>query len=61
MEKPTFSPSLLSSRGTDRQCLLFVRDGMIEFLSDCAHELRGQIVAMKDDELSKAANSDDSD
>lgn len=44
MEKPTFSPSLLCNKGLPDQCHLFVRDGRIEYLSDCHHELRGQTV-----------------
>lgn len=47
MEKPTFSPSLLVHGATDKRCHSFVRDGKIEFLSDCFHELRGQTVEMK--------------
>lgn len=45
-ERPTFSPSLLCSPGTEMQCHLFVRDGRIEFLGDCRHELAGQTVEM---------------
>lgn len=44
MERPTFSPSLLYP---DRRCHLFLRDGMIEFLSDCTHELAGRTVPME--------------
>lgn len=40
MEKPTFSPSLLYVG----RCHLFLTDGRIQFLSDCAHELAGQTV-----------------
>lgn len=47
MEKPTFQPSLLTERGTNRQCHLFVRDGEIQFLDDCSHELRGKTVPME--------------
>jgi hypothetical protein len=48
-ERPTFGPSVLS-RGTygeaneARVCHSFVRDGRIEFLSDCTHALAGQTV-----------------
>jgi hypothetical protein len=51
MEKPTFEPSVLTERGTDRQCHLFVRDGSIQFLSDCTHELAGQTVPMEDEDI----------
>jgi len=44
MNKPTFSPSLLVNGMTEQRCHSFVRDGKIEFLSDCWHELRGQTV-----------------
>lgn len=50
MEKPTFNPSLLVRIGDDRQCHLFVRDGMIEFLGDCHHELKGKTVEMEEAE-----------
>ena len=45
-EKPTFSPSLLS-QGRVR-CHMFVRDGMIQFLGDSEHSLRGQTVEIPD-------------
>lgn len=48
LDKPTFSPSLVVRAGTDRVCHSFVRDGNIQFLNDCHHELAGQTVAMKD-------------
>lgn len=58
MEKPTFSPSLLvrwpdpdGQPGNTNVCHSFVRDGVIEFLSDCTHKLAGQKVAMKPREL----------
>lgn len=45
VERPTFSPSVLCSwpPNPDR-CHSFVRDGRIEFLSDCTHSLAGQMV-----------------
>lgn len=49
MEKPTFTPSLLVRTGDDRQCHLFVRDGMIQYLDDCYHELKGRAVEMEDE------------
>jgi hypothetical protein len=42
LERPTFSPSL-AYRG-ERLCHVFVRDGKIQFLADCWHELRNQTV-----------------
>lgn len=58
MEKPTFSPSLLvrgaaienHTEGAARfhgRCHSFVRDGMIQFLADCEHELAGQTVPVE--------------
>lgn len=45
LEKPTFSPSLLYPDKKIR-CHLFLKAGIIEFLTDCGHELRGQKVVM---------------
>lgn len=50
-DRPTFSPSMLTyepmSDGTHRTiCHSFVRDGKIEFLSDCAHSMRGKTVEL---------------
>ncbi len=53
IQKPTFTPSLLVrwDEGEDRKkkrCHSFVREGRIEFLSDCTHDLAGKTVDMKD-------------
>lgn len=45
-EKPTVSPSIVTNVGKLR-CHIFIRDGKIEFLSDCSHELAGQTVPME--------------
>lgn len=57
MEKPTFSASYLSHgwkaeegnqlgfKGSPR-CHSFVKEGMIQYLDDCEHELAGKIVPM---------------
>ena len=45
-EKPTFTPSVLSV-GVKR-CHCFVKDGKIEFLSDCEHGLAGKTVDIPD-------------
>jgi hypothetical protein len=55
---PTFAPSILvhphsvlnvdGSVGQSPRCHSFVRDGRIEFLSDCTHELAGQTVNIPD-------------
>ena len=49
-EKPTFSPSLLSTFGKDktRRCHLFVENGMLRFLKDCTHQYAGQTVEIPD-------------
>ena len=48
MEKPTFNPSLkYDSLG----CHLYVRDGMIQFLSDCKHKLAGKTVEIPEIDL----------
>jgi Family of unknown function (DUF6527) len=50
---PTFSPSVLSryefTPESGKQtiiCHSFVKNGQIEFLSDCTHELAGQTIPM---------------
>lgn len=47
LEKPTFSPSLLVWQSRpEARCHSFVRDGNIEFLGDCFHELKNQTVPL---------------
>lgn len=49
LEKPTFHPSLLvNADDPSTRCHLFLRDGVIEFLSDCHHELAGQKIELPD-------------
>lgn len=50
LEKPTFSPSYLTGTKnfTERRCHSYIKDGMIEFLSDCWHPLAGQTVELPD-------------
>lgn len=48
MEKPTFTPSLLRYAHTGSpQCHLFLKNGILEFLSDCQHELAGKSVPLE--------------
>ena len=49
-EKPTFAPSLINkSLGVQQDvCHLFVRDGKIQYLPDCTHELKSTTVDMVD-------------
>lgn len=43
--RPTLEPSLLVTGGSgDRRCHSYVRDGRIQFLSDCTHPLAGQTI-----------------
>jgi hypothetical protein len=49
--RPTFSPSILVTFewGKDRVkkvCHFFVKDGIVDFLNDCTHELKGTQVAL---------------
>lgn len=46
LESPTLSPSILT-RGVG-VCHSFLRAGVLEFLSDCTHQLAGQSVPLPD-------------
>jgi hypothetical protein len=50
IESPTFSPSIKVTVGHHPDppdiCHSFVRDGKIQFLNDCTHELKGQTVSL---------------
>lgn len=50
MDKPTFSPSLNVNMGDLGRCHSFVKNGFIQFLGDCTHELKGQTVKIPDTE-----------
>lgn len=48
---PTFSPSVLVNKekaGRFPLCHSFVKDGRIQFLSDCTHALAGQTIELED-------------
>jgi hypothetical protein len=49
-ERPTFTPSIVvtwdDTTGKTHVCHSFVKDGTIQFLDDCTHELRGKTVAL---------------
>ncbi len=49
-ERPTISPSFLqkgSWNGKHKQvCHSFIKNGMIQFLGDCTHRLKGHTVAL---------------
>ena len=49
MDKPTFSPSIkVEYHGADCEtiCHSFVRDGNIQFLTDCTHNFAGKMVEL---------------
>jgi hypothetical protein len=51
-EKPTVSPSVLvqydyGKDKNEKRCHLFIKNGMIEYLNDCTHELKGKTVPME--------------
>lgn len=57
LKRPTFTPSILvypsgyledGQRRETPRCHSFVRDGRIQFLSDCGHMLAGQTVDLLD-------------
>ena len=49
VEKPTISPSVKITCSVDpKVCHSFIRDGKIQYLSDCTHELAGKTVDMID-------------
>lgn len=52
MDKPTFSPSLLCNHTTPgKRCHLFLREGVIQFLSDCEHDHSGKTIPLDDNGL----------
>lgn len=49
MDVPTVTPSLLvNQHDPSSRCHSFVKDGRIQFLSDCFHSLAGQTVDLPD-------------
>lgn len=48
LERPTYSPSQLTTYGVDSHnvCHTFIREGMIQYLNDCTHSMRGQTVPL---------------
>ena len=47
-EAPTFMPSVKVTYGDKRVCHSFIKDGHIQFLSDCYHDKAGKTVEMDD-------------
>lgn len=51
VNRPTVSPSIkVEYNGADKDtvCHSFIRDGFIEYLSDCTHSLAGKTVELKE-------------
>jgi len=48
IDAPTLSPSIMTSRDTDRQCHSYLEAGVLRFLDDCKHALAGQHVPLPD-------------
>lgn len=53
LDKPTLHPSIKKTWdfGPQRKhnvCHFWIKDGVIQFLADCTHELKGQSVPMND-------------
>lgn len=59
LDNPTFSPSLLcnghikeaityASGYVVHRCHSYIRDGKIEYLGDCTHDMKGQTVEIPD-------------
>ena len=49
LDKPTFNPSIvMCPDDVHWRCHSFVREGMIQFLSDCYHKLASQTVELPD-------------
>lgn len=52
VEKPTFQGSLLRNQSVGAPdgyvCHSYITDGMIQFLEDCTHPLKGQTVPLLD-------------
>lgn len=47
-EKPTFSSSVLvTNPKKDRICHSFIKDGMIQYLGDCTHDLASKTVKLE--------------
>lgn len=50
-ESPTFLPSMCATArqaGVEHRCHSFVRDGRIEYLSDCTHAMAGNTIDLPD-------------
>lgn len=51
-DAPTLNPSLLVfGMVPEKRCHIFMRDGKIQFLSDCFHRLKGQTIECPEYEI----------
>ena len=51
LENPTFSPSFLTQwkqRDVDHVCHTFIREGKVQYLGDCTHELKNTTIDLPD-------------
>lgn len=59
-DNPTVSPSLLHSNPQGhRTCHSFIKNGMIEFLGDCWHDLKGKTVELEHYTPEEIADNDE--
>jgi len=50
LSKPTFRPSVATNMANpSTRCHLFITDGIIQFLPDCAHALAGKMEMMTEE------------
>lgn len=45
-ENPTVAPSLVQNFVPDKMCHSFIKEGKIQYLTDCTHHLAGQTVEL---------------
>lgn len=48
MDFPNVEPSIRIKRNEETLCHLYIKNGKIEYLADCRHELAGKTVEMED-------------
>ena len=46
LNNPTISPSLLQNFTPDKTCHSYIKEGKIQYLSDCWHKLKGQTIEL---------------
>jgi hypothetical protein len=48
LNNPTVSPSLVEANTVGRKCHSFIKNGHIQYLGDCWHELKNQTIELPD-------------